>query len=39
MTERAIRRVLCREGDGVTTDRDVTSCPLSKHHMATPELE
>lgn len=39
MTERAIRRVLCREGDGVTADRDVTSSPLSKHHVATAKLE
>lgn len=39
MTERAIRRVLCGEGDGVTADRDVTSSPLSKHHVATLERE
>lgn len=39
MTERAIRRVLCREGDGVTADRDVTSPPLSKHCMATAKLK
>lgn len=39
MTERAIRRVLCREGDGVTADSDVTSSPLSKQRVATPKLE
>lgn len=39
MTERAIRRVLCREGDGVTADSDVTSSPLSKQRVATPKME
>lgn len=39
MTERAIRRVLCGEGNGVTADRDVTSSTLSKHRVATPNLE
>lgn len=39
MTEKAIRRVLYGEGDGVTADRGVTSSSLSKHLVTTLKLE
>lgn len=39
MTEKAIRRVLYWEDDGVAADRAVTSSPLSKHRVTTLKLE